>query len=218
MATYSTQALAQATNLFILASTAVSAVLLYPSVSGNNSNVAFDYNPVDLLLPVTSGSSAVNIPTTWGDTVKVLVYNNGSQPAVATAGVSGTYTTGAVSAVTVGTQGFGYLTAPTVTISAPQSGTNRATAVANLNTATGAVTSITLTNPGSGYASATVTVTAPPSPWITFAITSLSNRQSNIVTLYFNTSKAITGIDIANAGVGGAWTQQDRRLRLLGYI
>lgn len=218
MATYSTQSLAQANNTFLLASTAVSAVLLYPSVSGNNANVSLDYNPPDLLLPVTSGSSAVNITTTWGDVVKVLVYNNGSQAAVATAGVSGTYTTGSLSGITVSTQGFGYVVAPVVTISAPQSGTNRATAVANLNTATGAVTGITITSPGSGYASATVTVAQPASPWITFAITSLSNRQSNIVTLYFNTSKAITGTNITNAGVGGAWTSQDRRLRLLGYI
>ena len=68
--------------------------------------------------------------------------------------------------IPVTTQGSGYTTAPTVTISAPATGGVQATAVAVLGTGTnaGKVVSITITNPGTNYTSApTVTIAAPTS-------------------------------------------------------
>ena len=66
--------------------------------------------------------------------------------------------TGTVDTITVGAGGSGYLTAPTVVISAPSSGGVQATATATLTA--DAVTSITVTNGGSGYLTApTVTFT-----------------------------------------------------------
>lgn len=68
----------------------------------------------------------------------------------------------AVSFITITDGGTGYTTAPTVTISAPTSGTT-ATATASINSS-GVVTSVTVTNPGSGYTTTpTVTFSAPTS-------------------------------------------------------
>lgn len=53
---------------------------------------------------------------------------------------------------------------------------------------------------------------------ITFIVTSLSNRQCNQVTIGYNASRAATGLTVSNIGVGGAWTREDARKRLLGYI
>lgn len=53
---------------------------------------------------------------------------------------------------------------------------------------------------------------------ITFIVTSLLNRQCNQVTIGFNASKAATAVTVTNIGVGGAWTPEDARKRLLGYI
>ena len=53
---------------------------------------------------------------------------------------------------------------------------------------------------------------------VTFIVTSLLNRQSNQVTVSYNASKAITAVTVADIGVGGAWTPEDARKRLLGYI
>jgi fibronectin-binding autotransporter adhesin len=62
-------------------------------------------------------------------------------------------TTGNVNGFTGLNGGSGYTTAPTVIVSAPNSGNNTATAVAILN-ASGSVTDVVITNPGSGYTSA----------------------------------------------------------------
>lgn len=54
---------------------------------------------------------------------------------------------------------------------------------------------------------------------VTFIVTSLLNRQCNQVTVAYNTTtKAITAVTVANIGAGGAWTPEDARKRLLGYI
>lgn len=64
---------------------------------------------------------------------------------------------GQIVAVNITDGGSGYVSAPTVTISAPASGT-QATATATITD--GVVTAITITNPGAGYASTdTITVT-----------------------------------------------------------
>lgn len=53
---------------------------------------------------------------------------------------------------------------------------------------------------------------------LTFIVTSRSNRQCNSVVASFNASRAITAVTVTNIGVGGAWTKEDARKRLLGYI
>ena len=218
MATYTTQTRAGATSQALLAFNSVSSVLLYPAVSGDNGSLIVNYNTGDLGFPITSSSSAINVTTTWGEVLRILVYNNGTAAASATAALSGTGTTRGVSSVAVNTQGFGYRTAPTITFSAPATGTNTATGTAALNTATGAVTGITITNPGSGYASApTVTFSAALSPIITFLISDPTSRQQNTVTIGFNASKAATGVTVTNNGIVNS-TPEQRRLRLLGYI
>lgn len=218
MAIYNNQIVAGASNQFLLAYNSVSSVLLYPAVSGNNGSLVVNYNNTDLGFPITASSSAVNVTTTWGEVLSVLVYNNGTLRALATAAISGTGATAGVSAITVGTQGFGYRTAPTVTFTAPATGSNTATGVAALNTATGAVTGITITNPGSGYASApTVTVEAPLPSTITFLVTDPGSRRQNTVTIGFNASKAASSLTVTNDGIVNSTTEQ-RRLRLLGYI
>lgn len=218
MATYTTQTKAGATTQALLASNSVSSVLLYPAVSGNNGSLIVNYNTGDLGVPATSASSAINITTTWGEVLSVLVYGNGTAAASATAALSGTGSTAGVSSVTINTQGFGYRTAPTVTFSAPATGTNAASGTAVLNTTTGAVTGITITNAGSGYASApTITFSAALSSVITFLISDPGSRLQNTVNIRFNSSKAATGVSVTNDGITNS-TPDQRRLRLLGYI
>jgi len=71
---------------------------------------------------------------------------------------------GTITSITVRGGGSGYLSAPTVTIAAPTSGT---TAVATATITAGVVTAITVTNAGSGYSVANppaVTIAAPKVP------------------------------------------------------
>jgi len=65
---------------------------------------------------------------------------------------------GYISSATVTSNGSGYTTAPTVTISAPSTGGTQATAVATISN--GSVSGIIITNIGGGYATApTITIT-----------------------------------------------------------
>jgi hypothetical protein len=74
-------------------------------------------------------------------------------------GYTSQFTKGGVTGVTITSGGSGYAAAPTVTFSAPASGT---TATGTATITSGAVTSVTITDPGSGYTSApTVTFSAP---------------------------------------------------------
>jgi hypothetical protein len=90
----------------------------------------------------------------------VLVKNKGSdyivyRRAVATATVSG----GVITAITLNYAGYGYTSAPTITITG--GGGTGATAIANMDVASngGKIISFTVTNPGTGYSTApTVTV------------------------------------------------------------
>jgi len=67
---------------------------------------------------------------------------------------------GGVAAVIINAGGSGYTSAPTVTFSAPPTGTT-ATGTANFNSTSGVVTGVTITNAGSGYTTApTVTFSA----------------------------------------------------------
>jgi len=82
MAIYSQQITPGSSNQFAIASNSVSSLLVYPAVSGNNANVYIAYNTSSLGTPSVSASSAVNITTTWGDVVRVLVYHNRSTSGV----------------------------------------------------------------------------------------------------------------------------------------
>ena len=55
-------------------------------------------------------------------------------------------------------------------------------------------------------------------PTCTFFITSLFNRKHNKVVVGYSATKSITAVTVTNVGVGGAWTREDARKRLLGYI
>ncbi len=71
------------------------------------------------------------------------------------------YSKDEVGSVTITNGGSGYITAPTVTFSAPTTGT---TATGTATIQNGAVVAVTITNPGNGYTTApTVTFTAPTS-------------------------------------------------------
>lgn len=98
--------------------------------------------------------------------------------------------TGTVTAVSVGTAGSGYDTAPTVTFSAPPTeGGVAATGIARLSG--GGVTGATTSNGGSGYTSATISFSAPQVAGGTTATGTVAVS-----------SGAVTTITITNAGSG----------------
>lgn len=113
---------------------------------------------MDVYLPVTAYKDS--LAGLWvGDISLNSVSNKVSNPAHAKA----TLTNGVVTGLTVdGSGGFGYTTAPTVSITAPAAnGTTQATASAAVSA--GKVTSITASAVGYGYSSApVVSVSAPP--------------------------------------------------------
>ena len=126
-----------------------------------------------------SNATATAVLGTGADADKVVSYiitNPGSSytsvsisvaaPTKTTATATATLGTDDVASITVGVQGAGYLTAPTVTIDPPPvtAGNVTATATAVLGTGVdaGKVVSITITNAGTGYTGApAVTIAAP---------------------------------------------------------
>jgi hypothetical protein len=90
--------------------------------------------------------------------------------------------------------GSGYTTAPTVTFSAPATGT---TATGTATITSGVVTGVTITNPGSGYTSApTVTFSAAPSGGVTATGVAVD---SGIITLAAGSAAGTFGYNISNA-------------------
>ncbi len=90
--------------------------------------------------------------------------------------------TGGVSSVTITNGGSGYTTAPTVTFSAPTSGT---TATGYAVISNGAVTQIVITNPGSGYtADPTVTIAAPTTGTTATATATFGNPLGGLASNY----------------------------------
>jgi hypothetical protein len=102
--------------------------------------------------------------------------------------------TGVVSSIAVSAGGTGYTTAPTVTISAPQTtGGRQATAVATVDA--GVVTAITITDEGSGYTSATVSFGGPGTAAAASAtVTANKGIKINNTTVYQNTYESGAGI------------------------
>lgn len=87
-----------------------------------------------------------------------------------------------VSYVTLTNGGSGYTAAPTVTFSAPTTGT---TATGTATITNGSVTSIIITNPGSGYTAApTVTISAPTTGVTATATATLGNSLAGIAQNY----------------------------------
>lgn len=108
---------------------------------------------------VAKNVTAATVINTGAGTV-FRIYVNTAPSAAGGVYDTGTDTAGAVDAVTMTKVGSGYQSAPTVTFSAPASGTT-ATGTAVLSQ--GSVTGITITNAGSGYTSApTITIGASP--------------------------------------------------------
>lgn len=94
-----------------------------------------------------------------------------------------------VGSVTITSGGSGYTTAPTVTFSAPASGT---TATGTSTIQNGEVISVTITNPGSGYTSApTVTFSAPTSGTTATGTANLSSAL-NVLAGNFSSPTALT--------------------------
>jgi hypothetical protein len=90
--------------------------------------------------------------------------------------------------------GSGYTSAPTVTFSAPATGT---TATGTATISGGTVTGITITNPGSGYTSApTVTLSAAPAGGTTATAVAVN---SGIISLVAGSSAGTFGYNISNA-------------------
>ena len=102
-----------------------------------------------------------------------------------------------VESITVSAPGSGYTSQPTVTI-ANSSGTDHATAVAQISGPIG--NSITVVDDGLGYASGAVNVVIGP-PEIPDATTGLSNTATATATVSSDTG-AITGISITHKGSG----------------
>ena len=99
---------------------------------------------------------------------------------------------GKVTGYTLTNGGFGYFTAPTVTIAAPTTGV-QATATATV--ANGVVTGLTITNPGSGYTSTpTITIVDPDA-----SVTALAG------TITFD-GTAIDSIPVSNPTLNGYYT------------
>lgn len=117
---------------------------------------------MDVYLPATAQKASLS--GLWvGDIAITNVSNKVSNGAKATAQIIRTgLSAGQVNAIfVVGTGGFGYASAPTVTLSDPISGT---TAQASATVVNGSVTAITVTSRGSGYEKAPKVAIAPPPP------------------------------------------------------
>ncbi len=113
---------------------------------------------------------------------------------------------GVVTSITVRGGGSGYLSAPTVTIAPPASGTT-ATATATINVTTGVVTAITVTNGGTGYTVANppaVTIAAPKVPstppvtMVQFAGRATTAASSSAI----GTGDQVSFIKVTNGGSG----------------
>jgi hypothetical protein len=87
---------------------------------------------------------------------------------------------GSLASVSLSTLGFGHLNAPTITIGAPQEGSNTATASATISN--GVITAVNVTHAGSGYTSTpAVTFTAPDGNNASFSATATANVQSGAI-------------------------------------
>jgi hypothetical protein len=114
---------------------------------------------------------------------------------------TGASATGAVGSVFVMTNGTGYTSAPTVTFSAPPSGT---TATGTAVVANGQVTSVTITLAGSGYTAAvppTISFTGGAGSGATaIAIASFANTRSMGGMVYQLQNQVLNGSSNANVG------------------
>lgn len=109
---------------------------------------------------VATFSAPTNLGATPGTTVLLSGFSSGTFLNGQTVTVS-SGATGSINSLNLTLAGSGYTSNPTVTISAPTSGT---TATATAVETGGVVTSLTITNPGSGYVTLpTVTISAPTS-------------------------------------------------------
>lgn len=108
---------------------------------------------------------------------------------------------GAVTGATIVTSGSGYITTPTVTISAPTSGT---TATATATITNNMLSAITITNGGSGYTtSPTITISAPTDTSSTIhKVAYVTSQNIGAEANAIVTNGKVTGVTVTNGGFG----------------
>lgn len=190
------------------------------AISGNNvtwsntvsSFVSVNVNNIDYVLAFQSNGAAqyYNITSgTQGTVAAAGTFSNSSvrikqwknERAIISDPQKGYYTwdganlitVGSISSIGVNYQGSKYITAPTVTISAPnQTNGVQANAVAFISNTAGSIQSITVTTPGTGYTSVpNVAISPPGNPYGTQATGSA-----------ILSGTAIAGISVTNPGSG----------------
>lgn len=125
-------------------------------------------NLADIYLPVTATK-----PTLAGLWVGDVSLTNVSSRVTNTAKATAAVTSGRIAAISVsGSGGYGYATAPVVTI-APPPASMQPTATTAVTS--GAVGGITLTNRGAGYVTAPTVIIAPPTSGVTATATATIN-------------------------------------------
>lgn len=117
------------------------------------------------------------------------------------------YSKDEVGSVTITNGGSGYTAAPTVTFSAPTTGT---TATGTATIQNGAVVAVTITNPGSGYTSAfTVTFSAPTSGTTATGTANLASAMDIVASNYASpTGKTYFFVTTSSANVTNYSTQK----------
>ncbi|MDE2104408.1 MAG: hypothetical protein KGL39_44630, partial [Patescibacteria group bacterium] len=117
------------------------------------------------------------------------------------------YSKDAVGSVIITNGGSGYTTVPTVTFSAPTSGT---TATGTAVIQNGAVVSVTITNPGNGYTAApTVTFSAPTSGTTATGTANLASAMDIVASDYASpTGKTYFVVTTSSANVANYSTQK----------
>ena len=202
------------------------------TLATNNYQYCGDLATVESLLSTTAGNYAElkNMATTFfaqGNSVGVYLLElgatTGTDAQIATLqtwitnnpGVFYTYLVPAawdyskdeVGSVTITNGGSGYTAAPTVTFSAPTTGT---TATGTATIQNGAVVAVTITNPGSGYTSApTVTFSAPTSGTTATGTANLASAMDIVASNYASpTGKTYFFVTTSSANVTNYSTQK----------
>lgn len=144
--------------------TVLDSVNVYPGLLANGSPADFVSSQVSTSLATANLTSyAVNAITVTSpglgyNSATVTIAAPATSTATATADLGGKEF---VESITITDGGWGYATAPTVTFSDPETGSDVATGTATISNYE--VTGITITNAGSGYSSApTITIADPP--------------------------------------------------------
>ncbi|MCX8497325.1 MAG: hypothetical protein ORN51_14180 [Akkermansiaceae bacterium] len=143
-------------------------------------------NLVDILIPASANKTS--LAGLWMGDIRVSsVGSRVVNGARASAQVQGG---GVTSLSVVGSGGYAYTTAPSVSIAAPPSLGN-INAIATAAIADKQVSAVTVTNPGTGY---------EMTPYVTVTAPSIASVQATATAMFNSTSKLVTGLTVTNAG------------------